>query len=165
LASIRSPLASHPIRVFFYDNPSYREAFAGLRYGIERRKGFIVITGEAGTGKTTLVKAFVKRAQVKIRTAFITNPKLSATELLLFVLNNFGMAPSTQDRGALLRQLNNYLIEQFKKGQIVTLLIDEAQHLSNELLEELRLLSNLETNQDKLTQILLVGATRTGKKA
>lgn len=151
------PFSITPDPRFFYDNPSYREAFAGLRYGVERRKGFIVITGEVGTGKTTLVKAFRQSAEVKIRTAFIVNPKLSATELLRFILNEFGVAPSTQDRGTLILQLNEYLFEQFKKGKIVTLLVDEAQHLSNELLEELRLLSNLETNEDKLIQIVLVG--------
>jgi general secretion pathway protein A len=151
------PFSITPDPRFFYDNPSYREAFASLRYGVERRKGFIVITGEAGTGKTTLVKAFRQSAEVKIRTAFIVNPKLSATELLRFVLNDLGIAPSTQDRGTLILQLNEYLFEQFKKGKIVTLLVDEAQHLSNELLEELRLLSNLETNEDKLIQIVLVG--------
>lgn len=151
------PFSITPDPRFFYDNPSYREAFAGLRYGVERRKGFIVVTGEAGTGKTTLIKAFRQSAEVKIHTAFIINPKLSATELLRFVLNDLGIAPSTQDRGTLILQLNEYLFEQFNKGKIVTLLVDEAQHLSNELLEELRLLSNLETNEDKLIQIVLVG--------
>jgi type II secretory pathway predicted ATPase ExeA len=151
------PFSITPDPRFFYDNPSYREAFASLRYGVERRKGFIVITGEAGTGKTTLVKAFRQSAEVKIHTVFIINPKLSSTELLRFILNDFGIAPSTQDRGTLILQLNEYLFEQFKKGKIVTLLVDEAQHLSNDLLEELRLLSNLETNEDKLIQIVLVG--------
>ena len=158
----RPPFSITPDPRFFYDNPVYREAFASLRYGIEARKGFIVITGEAGTGKTTLLKVFMQGAEATIHTAFIFNPKLTATELLRLILNDLGIAHSTiahstEDRVALMRQLNDYLIEQLKKRQIVALLVDEAQQLSNELLEELRLLSNLETNKDKLIQIVLMG--------
>lgn len=151
------PFSITPDPRFLYDTPSYREAFAGMRYGIEARKGFIVITGDAGTGKTRLVKDFMQRAEVKIRTAFIPNPKLTATELLPFVLNELRITPPTQERGAMTLQLKEYLFEQFKKHHIVALLVDEAQHLSNELLEELRLLSNLETNEEKLIQIVLLG--------
>ncbi len=151
------PFSITPDPLFFYDNPSCREAFASLRYGIEERKGLIVITGEAGTGKTTLVKVFLQSAGVKIRTAFVINPKLTANKLLGFVLRDLGIAPSTQERGALTLQLNDYLLEQLKERQIVALLVDEAQQLSNELLEELRLLSNLETNKEKLIQIVLLG--------
>lgn len=151
------PFSITPDPRFFYDTQSYREAFAAVRYGIEARKGLIVITGEAGTGKTRLVKDFLQRAEVKIRTAFITNPKLTATEFLPFVLNDLRIAPSTQDRGALTLQLKEYLVEQFKRHLRVALLVDEAQQLSNEVLEELRLLSNLETNEEKLIQIVLLG--------
>ena len=153
----RLPFSITPDPRFFYNNPGNREAFAGLHYGIEGRKGFIVITGEAGTGKTTLLKVFMQRAPVTIRTAFVFNPKLSSTELLRSILNDLGIAASTENPGALTRQLNDYLIEQLKKRHIVALLVDEAQHLSSELLEELRLLSNLETNHDKLIQIVLMG--------
>jgi general secretion pathway protein A len=153
----RLPFSITPDPRFFYDNPGNREAFAGLHYGIEGRKGFIVITGEAGTGKTTLLKVFMQRAPVTIRTAFVFNPKLSSTELLRSILNDLNIAASTENPGALTRQLNDYLIEQLKKRHIVALLVDEAQHLSSELLEELRLLSNLETNHDKLIQIVLMG--------
>jgi general secretion pathway protein A len=151
------PFSITPDPRFYFDTPSCREAFAGLRYGIEGRKGLIVITGEPGTGKTRLVKDFMQRAEVMIRTAFIANPKLGATELLPFVLNGLRITPATQDPGALTVQLKEYLFEQFKKHHIVALLIDEAQQLSNELLEELRLLSNLETNEEKLIQIVLLG--------
>ena len=153
----RLPFSITPDPRFFYDNPGNREAFAGLHYGIEGRKGFIVITGEAGTGKTTLLKVFMQRAPVTIRTAFVFNPKLSSTELLRSILNDLNIAASTENPGTLTRQLNDYLIEQLKKRHIVALLVDEAQHLSSELLEELRLLSNLETNHDKLIQIVLMG--------
>ena len=152
------PFSITPDPRFFYDdNPSCREAFAALRYGIEARKGFVVITGEAGTGKTTLLKAFVESAEITVHTAFVINPKLTVSELLRFVLNDLGIGASTHDRGALTLQLNDYLLEQFKKGHVVALLIDEAQQMSNELHEELRLLSNLETQNDKLIQIVLVG--------
>ena len=151
------PFSITPDPRFYFDTPSCRESFAGLRYGIEGRKGLIVITGEPGTGKTRLVKDFMQRAEVMIRTAFIANPKLGATELLPFVLNGLRVTPATQDPGALTLQLKEYLFEQFKKRHIVALLIDEAQQLSNELLEELRLLSNLETDEEKLLQIVLLG--------
>ena len=151
------PFSITPDPRFYFDTPSCREAFAALRYGIEGRKGLIVITGEPGTGKTRLVKDFMQKAEVMIRTAFIANPKLGATELLPFVLNGLRITPATQDPGALTVQLKEYLLEQFKKRHIVALLIDEAQQLSNELLEELRLLSNLETDEEKLIQIVLLG--------
>jgi general secretion pathway protein A len=152
------PFSITPDPRFFYDdNPSCREAFAVLRYGIEARKGFVVITGEAGTGKTTLLKAFVESAKTTVHTAFVINPKLTVCELLRLILKDLGIAASTQDRGALTLQLNDYLFEQFKRGHVVALLVDEAQQMSNDLLEELRLLSNLETQKDKLIQIVLVG--------
>jgi len=151
------PFRITPDPRFLYENPSCREAMASLCYGIEGRKGFIVITGEPGTGKTRLVKDFMQRASVVIRTAFIPTPKLTSTELLGFILNDLGIVTTTQDRGVLTLQLKDYLIEQFEKRHIVALLVDEAQQLSNELLEELRLLSNLETNEDKLLQIVLLG--------
>jgi general secretion pathway protein A len=151
------PFSITPDPRFFYDNPVYREAFATLRYGIESRKGFVLITGEVGTGKTTLLKVFMQGAESTIHTAFIFNPKLSPSELLRVTLNDLGVATSTEDRVALMAQLNNYLIEQLKKRQVVALLVDEAQNVSDDLLEELRLLSNLETNRDKLIQIVLMG--------
>ena len=129
------PFSITPDPAFFYDNPSCREAMAGLRYGIQGRKGFIVISGEPGTGKTRLVKDFMQRAEVTIRTAFITAPKTTATQLLRLVLNDLDIPPSTHDLGALTLQLKDYLFEQFKKHHVVALLVDEAQHLSNELLE------------------------------
>ena len=151
------PFSITPDPRFFYDTPSYREAFATLRYGIEARKGLIVITGEAGLGKTRLVKDFMQRAEVTIGTAFISNPKLTVAEFLPFVLNELRITSATQERAAMTLQLKEYLVEQFKKHHHVALLVDEAQQLSNELFEELRLLSNLETNEEKLIQIVLLG--------
>ncbi|HET9916653.1 MAG TPA: AAA family ATPase [Candidatus Binatia bacterium] len=151
------PFSITPDPRFFYDTPSYREAFATLRYGIEARKGLIVITGAAGLGKTRLVKDFMQRAEVTIGTAFISNPKLTAAEFLPFVLNELRITSTTQDRAAMTLQLKEYLVERFKKHHHVALLVDEAQQLNNELFEELRLLSNLETNEEKLIQIVLLG--------
>jgi general secretion pathway protein A len=144
---------------FSYDNPVYREAFATLRYGIEARKGFIIVTGEVGTGKTTLLKAVMRSFESTVHTAFIFNPKLNFNELVRSILTDLGITESSRDRFTLMARLNDYLIEQFKRDHIVAVLIDEAQDLSDELLEDIRLLSNLETDNNRLIQIVLIGQT------
>jgi len=154
---VELPFSVTPDPRFSYTNSLYREAFATLRYGIEARKGFIVITGEAGTGKTTLLRRLMRTVEATVHTAFIFNTHLDFTELLRLVLNELGVAPSAQDRLTLMAHLNDYLIEQLHKDHIVSLLVDEAQDLSDEMLEELRLLSNLETDRAKLIQIVLMG--------
>jgi general secretion pathway protein A len=159
-----SPFSVTPDPRFSYINTHYREAFANLRYGIETRKGFIVITGEAGTGKTTLLRRLMRGVESTVHTAFIFNTHLSFTELLRLALNELGVASSAQDRLTLMLQLNDYLIEQLRKDHIVSLLIDEAQDLSDEMLEELRLLSNLETDRAKLIQIVLMGQPELERK-
>jgi general secretion pathway protein A len=151
------PFSITPNPRFAYDNSLYREAFATLRYGIEARKGFIVITGEVGTGKTTLLKAVMQSVESTVHTAFIFNPKLSFSQLLRSILTDLGIAESSQDRFKLMAKFNDYLIEQLKKDHIVAILIDEAQDLSDDLLEEIRLLSNLETDSSRLVQIVLMG--------
>ncbi len=151
------PFSVSPDPRFFYSNPVYREALVTLHYGIEARKGFVIITGEAGTGKTTLLRMLMHNLDSAIHTAFVFNPRLTFTALLRFILSDLGVTSSAKDRLTLTEQLNNHLIEQLKKGQTVALLVDEAQALSDELLEELRLLSNLETDQAKLIQIVLMG--------
>jgi general secretion pathway protein A len=151
------PFSVTPDPRFFYNNSLHREAFVTLRYGIEARKGFIVITGEVGTGKTTLLRVFMHGVESTIHTAFIFNPQLSFTDLIRAILTDLGIAHSTEGRLTLLEKLNDYLIEQLKKGHVVAILVDEAQDLSDEVLEELRLLSNLETDSEKLVQIVLMG--------
>ena len=141
---------------FFYANSSHREAFATLSYGVERRKGIIVITGEAGTGKTTLLRRFVQNPGSTIHLSYIVDPHLNFIELLRCASDAFGLAQS-RDRLAMIGELNRYLREQFKKDHIVALLFDEAQDLNDEVLEELRLLSDLEHAGEKLIQIVLVG--------
>ena len=158
------PFSVTPDPRFSYTNSLYREAFATLRYGIETRKGFIVITGEAGTGKTTLLRRLMRTVEATVHTAFVFNTHLSFTEMLRLVLNELGVAKSARDKQTLMAQLNDYLIEQLKKDHIVSLLVDEAQNLSDEMLEELRLLSNLETDRAKLIQIVLMGQPELERK-
>jgi len=152
-----SPFNVTPDSRFFFVNPCYEEAFATLSYGIDARKGFIVVTGEPGTGKTTLLKRLTCSLDSNVHAACIFDPHLTFIQLLRLTLDELG-APSTgKDRLTMMGQLYDHLVEQLEKGQIVCLMIDEAQNLSVEMLEELRLLSNVETDTEKLIQIVLVG--------
>ena len=152
-----SPFNVTPDPSFFYPNPVYLEAFATLRYGIEAKKGFVVITGEVGTGKTTLLRKLLRSLEDTVHSVFIFNTYLSFLELLQLTLQDLGLAPKDQSKVTMLEELNDYLIMQLRRGHTVTMLIDEAQNLSDEALENLRLLSNLETDQEKLIQIVLMG--------
>ena len=149
---------------FLYNSPLYQEAFAVLRYGVEARKGFIVITGETGTGKTMLLRMLMDSLASTVHTAFIFNSPVNFTELLRLTLNDLEIKHSSDDKPMMMRQLNNYLIEQLSRGDTVALLVDEAQDLSDEMLEDLRLLSNLETRQEKLIQIVLMGQPELERK-
>jgi general secretion pathway protein A len=154
---LESPFSVTPDPRFFYNNPVYLEAYANLRYGIEAKKGFIAITGEVGTGKTTLLRKLMRNLQSSIHSVFIFNTAVSFNELLRLILSDLGLPAEGKDRLAMIEELNGYLLEQVTKGDIVCLLIDEAQNLSDESLEGLRLLSNLETDKEKLLQIVLMG--------
>lgn len=142
---------------FLYFSPRHREAFSHLVYGITNRRGFIELVGEVGAGKTTLCRAVLQHLPKTVQTALILNPSLSATQLLRAILNDLGLAPKGRDRLAYIEQLNAYLLEMTKAGNNVALFIDEAQNLLPEVMEQVRLLSNLETDQHKLLQIVLVG--------
>ena len=152
-----SPFSVTPDPRFFYTNTVYLEAFATLRYGIEAKKGFIVITGEVGTGKTTLLRKLLHTLENTVHSVFIFNTYLSFPELLQLTLHDLGLTPKNQSKVTMLQELNEYLIKQLQQGHTVSMLIDEAQNLSHEVLEDLRLLSNLETDQEKLIQIVLMG--------
>ena len=152
-----SPFGVTPDPQFFYSNAVYREALATLQYGIEERKGFVVVAGEPGTGKTTLLRKAMHGFQSNIKAAYIFNTLGSFTDLLRVILSDLGLPGSTENQVAMLEALNEYLVKQLKAGNLVALLIDEAQNLSLESLEELRLLGNLETDKHKLLQIVLVG--------
>jgi len=152
-----SPFNVTPDSRFFFVNPCYEEAFATLRYGIDARKGFVVITGQPGTGKTTLLKRLTCSLESNVQAACIFDPHLTFIQLLRLTLGELGVSSTGKDRLSMMGQLYDHLIQQLENGQIVCLMIDEAQNLSVEMLEELRLLSNLETDTDKLLQIILVG--------
>jgi general secretion pathway protein A len=152
-----SPFGVTPDPQFYYSNAVYREAWATLRYGIEERKGFVVIVGAAGTGKTTLLRKALHEFPSTIKAAYIPNTLVSFTELLRLILKDLGLPSSTDDKFEMMEQLNEYLLEQFNSKHIVAVLLDEAQDLSTQCLEELRLLGNLETDKHKLLQLVLVG--------
>jgi general secretion pathway protein A len=152
-----SPFNVTPDSRFFFVNPCYEEAFATLRYGIDARKGFVVITGQPGTGKTTLLKRLTGSLDSNVHAACIFDPHLTFIQLLRVTLGELGVPSQGKDRLSMMGQLYDHLIQQLENGKIVCLMIDEAQNLSVEMLEELRLLSNLETDTDKLLQIVLVG--------
>jgi general secretion pathway protein A len=151
------PFRITPEPHYFYSTPSYQKAYSRLRLAIRARSGFILLTGQAGVGKSTLLKILMGRAEPDIHAAFIFNPNLGITELLRFILKDFGIAVATDDKFVLMEQLQAYLLRQFENNHFVTLLIDEAQTASDRLLEELRLLSNFETDTAKLLQIVLIG--------
>ena len=159
-----APFGVTPDPQFYYSNAIYREALATLCYGIESRKGFIVLAGEVGTGKTTLLRKAMRSFGSNIKVAYICNTLVSFTELLRLILNDLGLPTNSENKLAMMGQLNDYLLEQLIAGNIVALLIDEAQDLGPEILEELRLLSNLETDKDKLLQIVLIGQPELERK-
>ena len=142
---------------FLYLSHTHKEALAHLSYGIEQRKGFVEITGEVGAGKTTLCRALLNHLDARTRTSLIFNPNLPETQLLEAVLNDFGIEPERKSKVAFIRQLNEFLLEQLSRGNNAVLIIDEAQNLRKNTLETIRMLSNLETEKEKLLQIVLVG--------
>lgn len=142
---------------FLYTHPSCQEAFATLCYGVENRKGIVLITGAAGTGKTTLIKLFMERAAQRVRAACILDPHLTFIELLQCALDAFGVTQLSGDRVSLMQQFRDYLFEQRSHDHRVALLLDESQDIEDEVLEELRLVSDLEHGGDKLVQLVLAG--------
>jgi general secretion pathway protein A len=153
-----SPFGTSPDPRFLYMMPHTREALACLEYGISARKGFTVLTGEVGTGKTTLLRrALSSFAGRRVSTSFVFNPRLDVLDFLEFVLTDFGIVPATRTKSGMLLQLNRWLIERFRMEETCVVVVDEAQNLSWDLLEEIRLLTNLETASEKLLQIVLSG--------
>lgn len=142
---------------FFYSSHRHAEAFSHLIYGIQQRKGILVVTGEIGTGKTTLCRTLLNRLDTNIKTAFILNPYFSEIQLLQIIIKDLGIEGMYKNKLALIEALNEFLLEQSNEGNNVVLIIDEAQNLKPRQLEQIRLLSNLETEKTKLLQIILVG--------
>lgn len=154
----RNPFDITPDPTFFFPTPRHNEALANLVYGVRWRKGFVVLTGEVGTGKTLLLNCLLDLLKrVEIGCAYVVNTRLTPAEFLRHTLTDLGLGTEGKDKSALLLALNKYLIERCRRGSTTVLIVDEAHLLDWEVLEEIRLLGNLETAQEKLLQIVLVG--------
>lgn len=142
---------------FLYLSKRHKEAFTHLIYGIRERKGFLEITGEVGTGKTTLCRALLNQLDPQTKAAFIFNSDLSELQILQAIVDDLSIKVERRTKMELFAQLNLFLIQQLRMGNNVVLILDEAQNLKPRTLEQLRMLSNLETDKEKLFQIILVG--------
>jgi general secretion pathway protein A len=152
------PFTITPNPHFVYLSTVHREAFARLLYGVDSHAGFIALTGEVGTGKTTMLRTLLAQLEPeKYTSALIFNPCMSGEQLLAGICREFGINAADQNRFGYLDALNRFLIEQNSTGRTVVLVIDEAQNLEPDVLEQVRLISNLETERDKLIQIILAG--------
>src|SRR5512135_3054774 len=155
-----APFNITPDPSFLYLSASHREGLAQLLYGINARRGFIVLTGEVGTGKTTLLQALLRQLADGTQTALIFSTITSPPDLFRYVCEEFKLVEPMQglkDAHDYIYLLNEFLLQKYRDGENAALIIDEAQNLSAEVLESIRLLSNFETTKDKLLQILLVG--------
>jgi general secretion pathway protein A len=161
----RNPFEITPDPSFLFPTRRHNEALAALYYGVRRHRGFVVMTGEVGTGKTLLVRCLLQLLnQNDIAYAYVFNGRLSPLEFLQYVAADFGLTSSGKNKGELLLMLSNYVISRHQKKLTTVLVVDEAHHVSAEILEEVRLLTNLETTQQKLLQILLVGQPELDEK-
>ncbi|HXP80258.1 MAG TPA: AAA family ATPase [Verrucomicrobiae bacterium] len=153
-----NPFNVNPDPRYLYLTPNTQEALACLTYGIETRKGFILLTGEVGTGKTTLINKLLEWLhKERVFTAFVFNPRLSVSQFLDFMMADFGIPCESNQKGQMLLKLNQWLLDRYQAGERAVLVVDEAQNLSPQMLEEIRLLTNLETSTEKLLQIVLAG--------
>src|SRR5689334_1433854 len=152
-----APFAPTPDPKFLFQSSRHREALAQLLYGVRERKGFIVLSGEIGTGKTTLLRTLLERLDRDTHVAYVHNSALGIEGLLEYILHDWGVKSVAATHAQRLFELNDFLIDQHRQGLSPVLVIDEAQNLSVETLEAVRLLSNFETTNQKLMQILLVG--------
>ncbi len=149
---------------FFFSSRKHQEALSHLLYGVTQRKGIIVLTGEIGTGKTTLCRFFLEHLGSDTKTAFILNPYISEIQLLEAIMKDFGLELKERTRLSYVWEFNKFLLNQAQAGNNVVLIIDESQNLKPRQLEQIRLLSNLETEKDKLMQIVLVGQPELNSK-
>ncbi len=154
----RNPFEISPDPFFYHPTPRHNEALANLHYGVGRRKGFIVVTGEVGTGKTLLVRCLLSELRKNnIAFGYVFNPLLPVVEFFQYIMADFGLPYAGRTKTEMLLDLNRFLIQRHARGLVTALVVDEAQALRPELLEEIRLLTNLETSQQKLLQIVLMG--------
>lgn len=152
------PFNANPDPRYLVMTPHIQEALAGLTYGIQSRRGFILLTGEVGTGKTTLLNKLLGwlRRQ-RVASSFVFNPRLDSSEFFDYMLADFGLNFDSRQKSQMLLRLNKWLLSRYLAGGTAVLIVDEAQNLSAEVLEEIRLLTNLETSTNKLLQIVLSG--------
>lgn len=152
-----APFNLTPNPRFYYSSAKHMEALSTLLYTISERKGFVVVSGDIGSGKTTICRTLLSKLNSKVKTALITNTRMSVKDLLMCILEEFEIDFKPGSKSKLHSQLNAYLIDQLRRDNNVVLIIDEAQNLSAAVLEEVRMLSNLETESEKLIQIVLMG--------
>lgn len=151
------PFNTTPDSKFFFASSKHTEALNSLIYAINERKGFVVITGEIGAGKTTVSRALLNKIDANTKIALITNTHITRKELIEQILDDIGVDYTPGGKQKLIKQLNKFLIEQLSLDVNVVVIIDEAQNLTSKVLEEVRMLSNLETEKEKLIQIILMG--------
>ena len=161
----KNPFEITPDPAFLFTTKGHNEALATLYYGVRRRKGFVVLTGEVGTGKTLLIRSLLQLLKLgDVHYAYVFNPRLGPVEFLQYVAGDFRLPVSSKTKSELLLELSGFVISRYKKGLTTVLIVDEAHHLSEEVLEEIRLLTNLETTEEKLLQILLIGQPELDEK-
>ncbi len=160
-----NPFNVNPDPRYLFLTRHTEEALACLTYGIQSRKGFVLLTGEVGTGKTTLINKLLEwlRAQ-QVPTAFIFNSRMNVPQFLDYMMADFGIPCDTRSKSQILLRLYNWLLERYRAGETAVLIVDEAQNLGDEVLEEIRMMTNLETFTEKLLQIVLVGQTELEQK-
>jgi type II secretory pathway predicted ATPase ExeA len=153
-----NPFEITPDPSFLFSTSRHNEALASLYYGVRARKGFVVLTGEVGTGKTMLVRCVLELLRrTGVAFAYVFNPSLSALEFIRYIAGDFGLPVAGKAKDELILALSAFLVDRHQRKLATLLVVDEAHHLSPELLEEVRLLTNLETTQQKLLQIVLAG--------
>jgi len=153
-----NPFNVNPDPRYLFFTKEIEEALSGLKYGVQNRKGFITLTGEVGTGKTTLVNRLLDWLHTQnVRTAFLFNSRMNTSQLFDFILAEFGITCESRTKSQQLMRLNQWLLDRFRAGETTVLIVDEAQNLTYPVLEEIRLLTNLETSTEKLLQIVLSG--------
>lgn len=162
----RNPFEITPDPSFLFPTRRHNEALAALYYGVRRHKGFVVLTGEVGTGKTLLLRCLMKafKQNDDVKYAYVFNGRLSPLEFLQYIAGDLGLPATGKNKSELLLQLASYVVARGEKKLTTVLVVDEAHHLSTDILEEIRLLTNLETADEKLLQILLVGQPELDEK-
>jgi general secretion pathway protein A len=158
------PFKITPDLTYFYPSKEHNEILTALNYAVTQKEGFFLATGEPGTGKTTILRVFIDEWQDKAEIALVLTPRLSPEEFIIAVLEDLKVPVKDKNKNEMLKAFRDFLLSSASRGKAVIIIVDEAQNLSDETLEELRLLSNLETEREKLLQIVLIGQTELRKR-